>query len=89
MTASVVCPGYTQVLLDAGYPREAARAGIEDGSVTLKLKISAKGQVADVEVVKSTNRAFNRGAVQAARQITCQAQGREVEVLLPIEYTMR
>ena len=89
MTAAVVCHGYTKVLLDAGYPREALRAGIERGGVTLKLKISAKGEVTDVEVVKSTHRTFNRGAVQAAREITCQGQGREIEVLLPLVYTMQ
>lgn len=89
MTASVICPGYMTVLSEAGFPREAARAGVDRGSVTLKLTIAGDGSIARVDVVSSTSRTFNRGATQAARRITCQGQGREVEVLLPIEYRMQ
>ena len=89
MTAAIVCPSYTVVLNDAGFPREALRAGIERGEVVLKLFIGGNGQIKNVEVVKSSNRAFNRGAVEAARAITCQGQGRDVEVLLPIDYKLQ
>jgi protein TonB len=89
MTAAIICPGYTTVLSQAGVPREALRAGIDRGSVELKLTIAGNGTIKNVEVVKSTNRAFNRGAMEAARGITCQGQGREVEVLLPIDYRLQ
>jgi protein TonB len=74
------------VLKDAGYPREALRAGIDKGSVTLKLTIGGNGTIKNAEVVSSSNRLFNRGAMEAARAITCQGQGRDVEVMLPIDY---
>lgn len=89
MTAAVVCPGYIAVLNDAGFPREALRAGIERGSVTLKLTIGTNGAITKADIVSSTNRLFNRGAMEAARAITCQGQGREVEVLLPIDYKLQ
>lgn len=89
MTAAVVCPQYTTVLNDAGFPREALRAGVEKGSVTLKLFIGGNGSIKNVEIVSSSNRAFNRGAMEAARAITCQGQGREIEVLLPIDYKLQ
>jgi protein TonB len=89
VTAAVVCPQYKAELGNIGFPREALRAGIEKGSVTLKLTIGATGAIKNVEVVNSTNRAFNRGAVEAARGISCQGQGRDVEVLLPIDYRIQ
>jgi len=89
VTAAVLCPAYTSVLVDAGFPREALRAGIEKGEVVLKLFIGPNGAIKNVEVVKSSNRAFNRGAVEAARAITCQGQGRDIEVLLPIDYKLQ
>jgi protein TonB len=86
LTAAIVCPSYVAVLKDAGYPREALRAGIDKGTVTLKLTIGGNGTIKNAEVVSSSNRLFNRGAMEAARAITCQGQGRDVEVMLPIDY---
>jgi TonB family protein len=47
------------------FPREARGLGIEHGAVRARLTIDAKGNVADVAIVESSHRAFNR-AVQEA-----------------------
>jgi len=77
-SVGVSCPGYKQVLQEAGIPREAARAQLESGEVVLSFTIGVNGEVKNVAVIKSTNRAFNRGAIEAVSQFKCQGQGQEV-----------
>jgi len=77
-SVGVSCPGYKQVLQEAGIPREAVRAQLESGEVVLSFTIGVNGEVKNVAVIKSTNRAFNRGAIEAVSQFKCQGQGQEV-----------
>lgn len=86
-SASILCPGYKEVIQDAGIPREAARAGIDKGEVELMLTIGTDGTVKKVEVTRSSNRLFNRGAVEAAKRITCNPQPAEVDAPLTLGYT--
>ena len=88
VAVGVACPGYTEVLVNAGFPREAQRGGIEKGEVTAQFTVSAAGQVRDVEVVKSTSRLLNRGSVEAVRRFDCRPPGRDVLVTVEIAYQL-
>jgi len=72
------CPGYKQVLIDAGFPREATRAQIEVGEVTVSFTIGPNGEVKNPAIVRSTNRVFNRHTLEAVAQFKCQGQGQDI-----------
>jgi periplasmic protein TonB len=81
-SVGVSCPGYKQILLDGGFPREARRAQIESGEVTVSFTIAANGEVKNPVVTKSTHRAFNRHSVEMVSQFKCTGQGQEVAGVL-------
>lgn len=81
-SVAVSCPGYKQILLDGGFAREARRAQIESGEVTVSFTIAANGEVKNPVVTKSTHRAFNRHSVEMVSQFKCIGQGQEVAGVL-------
>ncbi len=85
-SVGVVCPDYRRILIEAGIPREAARAGIDAGEVTVEFVVAMNGEIRDVKVVSSTERLLNRGSMEAVRRLSCEGQARDVRVLLPIRY---
>lgn len=89
-SVSVSCPGYKEMLLDGGFPREARRAQIDAGEVTVVFTIAANGDVKNPVIQKSTHRAFNRHSLQIVSQFKCIGQGRDVlDVPVTIGYTDR
>ncbi|HET7793877.1 MAG TPA: TonB family protein [Rhizobacter sp.] len=89
-SVGVSCPGYRQVLLDAGYPREATRAQIDQGEVLVSFTIGADGQVKNAAIVRSTHRAFNRHSLETVAQFRCTAQPHDVAgVLVPLVFSTR
>ena len=88
-SVGVTCPTYRNKIIDAGFPREAMKAGIEKGEVVIGFTVAANGQIKDVEVMSSTNRAFNRGSVEAVKQFECKGQGRDVRVTVPLSYVLK
>ncbi len=83
----MACPGHDRILAEAGFPREAERAGIESGEVLVEFTLASNGEIRDVQVVRSTDRLLNRGSIQAVRRLQCRGQSREVRVQVPILYT--
>ena len=75
------------------YPRSALRAG-QEGAVMLRIDIDARGVPTDVQVVERSgdrDRAFDRAAIEAARQWRFQPATRNGEpvaatVQLPVEF---
>ena len=55
------------VRVNPQYPSRAAENGIE-GSVLVQFTVTAQGTTADVEVIESTHRMFERNAVKAAEK---------------------
>ncbi len=51
------------------YPEEAVRTGVE-GTVWVKIWVSAQGEAKQVVVQKSTNELFDKSAIDAARKFT-------------------
>ncbi|MET0332754.1 MAG: TonB family protein [Rhizobacter sp.] len=77
-SVGVSCPGYKQILQDAGFPREASRAQIDSGEVTVSFTIGVNGEVKSAAIVKSTHRAFNRHSLETVSQFRCIGQAQEV-----------
>lgn len=87
-TASSTCSNYREVLSSMAYPREAQREGLE-GEVVIEFVVTAAGQIKDVAIVSSSNRVFNRPSMAAVSQLSCQGQGRDVRVSIPIGFKLR
>jgi len=86
VTAGVVCSNFTAVMGDAGFPREALRAGIEKGEALIQFTLSPTGEVKDIKVVRASHQIFARQSVKLVGDYKCQGQGREVTVLQPFGY---
>jgi TonB family protein len=74
--------------VEAPYPEEAARAGLQ-GSVMLELIVDERGQVADAKVLVSAGHGFDEAALQAVRQFRFQpglADGKPVPVKVTYRY---
>ncbi|MBX3620308.1 MAG: TonB family protein [Rhizobacter sp.] len=86
-SVGVSCPGYKQILIDAGFPREATRAQVESGEVTVSFTIGVNGEVKNAAIVKSTNRVFNRHSLETVSQFKCVGQSQEIKgVLVQLGY---
>ncbi|MCX7882257.1 MAG: energy transducer TonB [Brevinematales bacterium] len=77
------------VKISPEYPEEARRLGIE-GAVVVKLYINERGEVEDIEIVKSPDKLLSQAALkslQKARFSPARASGKPVPVIL--EFTLR
>ena len=58
------------------YPRDAIRAGVQEGTVIARLQIDEKGQVTDVRIIEANPpRVFDREVIRALSQWKFQADG--------------
>lgn len=71
------CTNARQVGAEMPFPRAALRAGIDHGSVVVRFTVSANGDVKDISIDRSTNRAFNETAVAGVGQLKCSSPGRD------------
>jgi periplasmic protein TonB len=87
-SVGVNCPGYRQVLIDAGFPRDATRAQIEAGEVLVSFTIGVGGDVKNAAIVRSTHRVFNRHSLETVSRFKCVGQTQDVAgVLVPLSFT--
>jgi protein TonB len=84
-----VCSHVADSMKAAGFPREAAQAGLTYGRVVVQFTLRADGQIANVSVLESTDPIFARASVDIVSQYRCTGQGRDVEVRVPFTYTLR
>jgi protein TonB len=85
-SASVACPNYKEVMQAIPYPREALLDNIQ-GEVVIEFTITGSGKVTDVIVKSSSNKVFNKAALNAVQnRLTCQGQGQDVRVVAPINF---
>jgi len=87
-SARVVCPNYVEVMKSIVYPRQALLDGIE-GEVLLEFTVASSGEVKNIEIKSSSNRIFNRPALSAVQDLTCQSQGQDVRVQAPVSFKIR
>jgi len=88
VSAAVVCANYTRVMGDAGFPREAARAGLERGDVVVQFTLGPSGEMKDVKTLSATHQIFARAAMKLVSEYKCQGQGHDVVVQVPFRYKM-
>ncbi|HEX6704276.1 MAG TPA: energy transducer TonB [Albitalea sp.] len=88
MSAAVVCSNYTTVMGDAGFPREAARQGIDKGEAEIQFTLSANGEIKDVKALRATHPIFARNSIRIVSEYKCQGQGRDVVVRVPFGYKL-
>lgn len=88
-SARVVCPNYVEVMSSIVYPREALLDGIE-GEVLIEFTVAGDGSIKDVQIKSSSNRIFNRAALNAVQSgLKCQGQGQDVRVQAPVSFKIR
>ena len=86
VSASVACSNYRKVMGDAGFPREAQRVGLEEGSVVVQFTLGTQGEVKDVKALSSSHAAFEKASIKTVSAYKCAGQGREVTVQVPFLY---
>jgi protein TonB len=73
------------------YPKEAAKAG-QEGTVWVKVWVTAKGEPKEVEVLKSENQVLNKAALDAARGYRftpAEIKGKPVAVWITIPFKFK
>ena len=88
LSAAVVCSNYQTVMGDAGYPREAVRAGLDKGDALVQFRLGANGAVTDILVVRASHPIFARNSARIVAQYQCQGQGHDVLVQVPFGYKL-
>ncbi|MGE0434675.1 MAG: TonB family protein [Planctomycetota bacterium] len=89
VTTSVACPRYRQQLEEAGFPREAHRARLERGDVTVQFTVGPNGEIKEVKAVRSTHPIFARYAVRTVQDFKCIGQARDTTLEVPIGYKLQ
>ena len=88
MSAAVVCSNYASKMGDAGFPREAARQGIDKGEALIQFTLTAGGEIKDVKALRSSHPIFARNSIRIVSEYQCQGQGRDVIVQVPFGYKL-
>ncbi len=85
--ARVACANYLEVMKAIPYPREALLSNM-NGDVVIEFTITANGQIRDAMIKSSTNRVFNRNALNAVQNggLQCQSGGRDIRVTAEIGF---
>ena len=65
----------------------ARREGLQ-GEVVAQFLVAAKGEIRNINIVSSSNRAFNNAVMNAVKQFSCVGQGREVTVEVPFSFKL-
>jgi len=86
-SVGVACPNSQEIRTNIKYPVQARKDGLQ-GEVLIEMTIAANGEVKDVEVKSSSNRAFNSVSISASKQFKCNGQGRDVRVQVPYSFKL-
>ena len=81
------CPNAQSVRETIRYPALARREGLQ-GDVLARFVVSAAGGIRNIEIVQSTNRAFNGVVVEAVKQFQCLVQAQDVSVEVPFTFRL-
>ena len=81
----VACPNSGQVRTEIEYPKEALKNGIS-GEVTIEFTVDRNGAIKDAQVLRSSNRLFDRVSISTVAKFRCVGQGQEVRVQVPFEF---
>ena len=86
-SVGIACPNSQQIRTDIQYPAQARKDGLQ-GEVLIEFTVAANGEIKDIDVKSSSNRAFNSASINAVRKFKCNAQGRDVRVSVPFSFKL-
>jgi len=86
VSAAVACSNYRSVMSDAGFPRAALRAGLDQGNALIQFTLTANGEIRDVKALKASHPTFAEGAMKIVTSYKCTGQGRDVIVRVPFVF---
>jgi protein TonB len=86
VSASVACSNYAKVMGDAGFPREATRAGLDEGSALIQFTLGANGEVRDITALRASHSAFAKGSMRLVAEYKCAGQGHDITVQVPFVF---
>lgn len=81
------CPNAQGIRSSMRYPAQARKDGLQ-GEVLAQFLVAANGDIRDIAIVSSSNRAFNSVVMNAVKQFSCVAQGRDVTVQVPFSFKL-
>jgi periplasmic protein TonB len=84
---AAACPNSQGIRSTMRYPPEARRQGLQ-GDVLARFVVAANGEIRNIDIVSSSNRAFNSAVLNAVRQFACAGQGRDVVVEVPFTFRL-
>lgn len=87
VSVGIACPNSQQIRADIKYPTQARKDGLQ-GEVLIQATVGANGEIKDVEVISSSNRAFNSISINSVRLFKCNAQGQDVRVQVPFSFKL-
>ncbi len=85
---AAACPNAQGIRSTMRYPPEARRQGLQ-GDVLARFVVGANGQIRNIDIVSSSNRAFNSSVINAVGQFACVGQGRDVAVEVPFTFRLQ
>lgn len=83
----IACPNAQRVREDVRYPPTARRDGIQ-GDVLVRFVVGVAGEIKNISVLNSSNRALSNAAVSAVKQFSCTPQGQDVAVEVPFSFRL-
>ena len=87
VNVGVACPNHQEVRSRTPFPPQAARMGLS-GEVLVEFTVMPGGEIADITVLKSSNKIFNNAASTAVTQFRCVGQGHAVKVHVPFVFRL-
>ena len=84
----VACPNAQRVRESILYPATARREGIQ-GDVLVRFLVGVTGEIKNISIVSSSNRALNNAAVSAVKLFSCAAQGQDISVEVPFRFRLK
>ncbi|MEP7156839.1 MAG: TonB family protein [Betaproteobacteria bacterium] len=86
-SVGIACPNSQSVRSNMRYPPQARRDGLQ-GDVVARFLVAANGDIRNINITSSSNRAFNSAVVSAVGQFSCVGQGRDVVVEVPFSFRL-
>lgn len=83
----IACPNAQRVREEMGYPPSARREGIQ-GDVLVRFMVGIAGEIKNINIISSSNRALSNAAVSAVKQFSCAPQGQDVAVEVPFSFRL-
>ena len=83
----IACPNAQRVREEMRYPPSARREGIQ-GDVLVRFMVGIAGEIKNINIISSSNRALSNAAVSAVKQFSCAPQGQDVAVEVPFSFRL-